>query len=247
MMIRNHPSQDKTASSPRPSLIRRLREVTTELGWRRTLAIGPRWLVSRRYLVFVSDLRAPQPGSIPPAELRVTLLRDLDPAALAALTAAMVPDDAARRLREGQWCLLGWWGADLVHCRWESDRPTYLPYLARVVRPLPGDLLVASIWTAPRYRGRGVASAVMMAGVERARAAGYARLVWLTAWWNTPSLGLVPKVAGPRLVGTVESRGLGRARRWLATGDAHLDPDGSVVVRLGPAHRVDTETREASW
>ena len=141
MMLRKHPSQDETASSPRPSLIRRLRDVTTELGWQRTLAIAPRWLVSCRYLVFVSDLRAPQPGSIPPAELRVTLLRDLDPAALAALTAAMVPDDAARRLREGQWCLLGWWGADLAHCRWESDRPTYLPYLARVVRPLPGDLL----------------------------------------------------------------------------------------------------------
>ena len=224
----------RSSSPPRTSLVRRLREVTAELGWRRALAVAPRWLVSRRYLVFVSDLRAPQPDSVPPAELRVTLLRDPDPGTMPALDAAMAPREAERRLGEGQWCLLGWWGADLAHCRWESSRPTYLPYLAQVLRPLPGDLLVASIWTAPRYRGRGVASAVMMVGVERARAAGYSRLVWLTAWWNAPSLRLVPKVTGPRLVGTVGCRGLGRARRWFVTGDARLDRDGSVVVLAAP-------------
>jgi GNAT superfamily N-acetyltransferase len=105
----------------------------------------------------------------------------------------------------------------------------YLPYLGRVLRPLPGDQIVAGIYTSPRYRGHGIASAVMREGIVRARASGVVRLVWLAAWWNTRSLGLAEQMAS-RVVGAVEYWALAGLRRYVVTGGVRIEDDGDVVI-----------------
>jgi GNAT superfamily N-acetyltransferase len=210
-------------------LIPRLVDVAAGLGWRRAIALGPRWLVERRYLVLTSDIPNCPPPPAPPPGVRVTLASEADLPVIATLQAGLAPAAAARRLREGQECLLGWWNDELVHCRWDSTRPVYLPYLGRVLRPFPGDLITVDLYTSPRARGHGVASAAMGVALARARAASAVRGVWLAASWNRGSLGLAAQVAG-RVVGTVGYRGIWRARRYFATGQVRFDADGSLHV-----------------
>jgi hypothetical protein len=208
---------------------RQLRDVAVDLGWRQALRVAPRWLVRRRYHAMDADVQGRAPDLTRPSELRIALLTGTDVPALAALDPAMTPGEVARRLGEGQRCLLGWWAGELAHYRWESPRPAYLGYLGRVLRPLPGDGIVVGIYTAARHRGRGIANAVMMEGIAQARAAGTSRIVWLTAWWNARSLGLADQVDS-RVLGTVGYWGLGRHRRYFATGHVRLERDGAVVI-----------------
>jgi GNAT superfamily N-acetyltransferase len=208
---------------------RRFRDVAVDLGWRQAVRVAPGWLVHRRYHAMAADLRAREPDLTRPDELRVSLLTGADVPALVAMDPAMTPREVARRVGEGQRCLLGWWGGELAHYRWESPRPTCLAYLGRVLRPLPGDEIVVGIYTAPRHRGRGIANAVMMDGIARARAAGTSRIVWLTAWWNARSLGLADQ-AGAEVLGTVGYWALGLHRRYFATGRVRLERDGAVVI-----------------
>jgi GNAT superfamily N-acetyltransferase len=210
-------------------MLRRVRDVSADVGWREVLRIAPRWLVCRRYFGIVADLGDLAPERARPAEIRVTNLDAADLPALAALDPAMTREEVARRLREGQQCTLGWWGRELAHHRWDSTGPTRLPYLGRVLRPGCGDQLVVGIYTAPSLRGRGLAGAVMMDASRRARAVGVSRLVWLAAWWNTPSMALSEQVAS-RVVGTVGYWALGPWRRYFATGRVWIEPDGSVRI-----------------
>jgi GNAT superfamily N-acetyltransferase len=225
-------------------LVRQLREVSLDLGWRRALRLAPRWLVHRRYLTVVSDLGAWEPDLGRPADVSVRRLRDADVPALAALDPAMTAEAVARRLEDGQQCTLGWWNGELAHYRWVSALPVHLPYLGKVLRPLPGDQIVVGIHTAPALRGRRIAHAVMMADIARARAAGVTRLVWLVAWWNARSLGLADQCQA-RVVGTVGYWALGRRRRYFATGDARLEPHGVVVAAGagGPGRDGDARLR----
>ncbi|MFJ3497592.1 GNAT family N-acetyltransferase [Streptomyces sp. NPDC086091] len=59
-----------------------------------------------------------------------------------------------------------------------------------VTRPADGDAEVKRLWTDPAFRGRGVASALLRAGVARAREAG-ARTVRLSVWeWRADAVAL---------------------------------------------------------
>lgn len=212
-----------------PTLIHRAREVLRDIGWRRAIRVLPRWWICRRYLGLVADLEGLELDGAGPSEVRVTRLDAADGPALGALDPTMTGQEVARRVAAGQACLLGWWGRELVHYRWESTVPTSLSYLGRLLRPAPGDQIIVGIYTAPAFRGRGVASAVMRQAMERARATGVSRLVWLAAWWNTRSLGLAGQV-GSRVVGTVGYWGLGSYRRYFATGRIRIERDGSVRI-----------------
>jgi RimJ/RimL family protein N-acetyltransferase len=209
-------------------LLRRARDISADLGWRRTLGLAPRWLVRRRYLALEAWLEAAHVEEHP-AELRATPLGDADWPALAELDPTMTREEVARRRGEGQECVLGWWNDELVHHRWTSTMPVYLPYLGRVLRPLPGDQIVVGVYTSPRYRGHHVTSVVMHEDMRRAHARGLRRLVWLAAWWNARSLKIAEQVAS-RVVGTVEYWAVGRLRRYAATGGVRIERDGAVVI-----------------
>ncbi|HZS34550.1 MAG TPA: hypothetical protein VFC42_14400 [Methylomirabilota bacterium] len=213
----------------------RLGGVAADLGWGRALRVAAVWALRRRYLLLHVDLptlraRVPAPPPMPPT-MRVGFLTDAARPALQALDPAMTPPEVSRRLAEGQECLLGWWRDELVHYRWTVVGAAYLPYLGRRLAPPPGEVLVVENYTAPRARGRGIASRVMMADVARHNAAGRAGAVWLSAWWNTASLALSDQL-GSWVVGSVGYWGAGPLRRYFATGVARFDADGTAVVAL---------------
>lgn len=220
------------SASTAAALVRRVRDLAAAVGWSRACLLAPRWLVHRRYLVYASDLSRPQTRPAALAGLRVSELDDAgaDAHGMAAVDPALTAAEVARRRAEGQRCLLGWWGDALAHCRWESERPTGLPYLGRVLRPLPGDQVLVDVFTAPRFRGHGIASAVMLTGMERARRVGCTRLVWLAAEWNAGSTGMRAKVDRADPVGVVERWGIGPMRRFTARGLARFDADGCLIV-----------------
>jgi GNAT superfamily N-acetyltransferase len=205
----------------------RFQDVCADLGWRGILRAAPQWVVYRRYLGLVVDLRDLEPARERRPEIRVTVLEGADLPAVSALHSVMTCQEVARRLAEGQQCLLGWWGPELAHYRWDTTWPAYLPYLGRVLQPRRGEQVVVGIYTAPAFRGRGIASAVMFDAIERARVDGVSRQVWLAAWWNTRSLGLAVQVAST-VVGTVGYWALGPCRRYFATGQVRFESDGSV-------------------
>ena len=212
-----------------------------DIGWREVLRIAPQWLVCRRYLGLVAHLRDLALERPQLREIRVTSLDAADVPAVSALDRAMTREEVTRRLEEGQQCTLGWWGRDLAHLRWDSTSPVYLPYLGRVLRPGRGDQAVVGIFTAPAFRGRGIAGAVMMDASRRARAVGVSRLVWLAAWWNTRSLALAEQFAS-RVEGAVGYWALGPCRRYFASGHIRLEADGSVRIDAAEPNvrRADT-------
>jgi GNAT superfamily N-acetyltransferase len=209
--------------------LRRAQDVSADIGWRGVLRIAPQWLVCRRYLAVVAGLRDLAPERARAPEIRVTVLDAADVPAMSALDASMTREAVARRLEEGQRCTLGWWDRELAHHRWDCTGPVHLPYLGRTLRPGRGDQVVVGIYTAPAFRGRGIAGAVMMDASRRARAVGVSRLVWLAAWWNTPSLALTGQIAS-HVVGTAGYWVLGPCRRYFTAGQVRIEPDGGVRI-----------------
>jgi hypothetical protein len=211
------------------SVLSRVQDLSTDMGWRGVLRIAPRWLVCRRYFGVVADLHGLDLERPRPPEIRVAPLGAREVPALSEVVRTMTRDEVARRLDEGQQCTLGWWGEELAHVRWDSTVPVYLPYLGRVLRPGPGDQIVVGIHTAPAFRGRQLAGAVMMDTARRARAAGVSRLVWLVAWWNVRSLALTDQLVS-QVQGTVGYWALGPCRRYFASGRVRLGADGAVCI-----------------
>ena len=209
------------------STLRRVRDLSADIGWREFLKIAPQWLVCRRYLALAADLEGLVLDRPSRPELRVTGLEPADVAALCALEPVMTREEVARRLAAGQRCTLGWWGRELAHVRWDSPAPVHLPFLERVLQPGPGDEIVVGIYTAPAFRGHGIAGAVMVDTARRARDAGARRWVWLAAWWNRRSLALADQFAS-RVEGTVGYWKLGPWRRYFASGRIRLGPDGTI-------------------
>jgi GNAT superfamily N-acetyltransferase len=209
------------------STLRRVQDVSADIGWRGLLRIAPQWLVCRRYLALAADLEGLTLDRPSRPELRVTGLEPADVTALCALEPGMTREEVARRLASGQRCTLGWWGRELAHVRWDSAAPVHLPFLGRVLEPGPDDEIVVSIYTAPAFRGHGIAGAVMVDTARHARDAGVRRWVWLAAWWNRRSLALADQFAS-RVEGTVGYWKLGRWRRYFASGRVRLEPDGTI-------------------
>ncbi len=221
---------------------RRVQDVSMDIGWGEVLRIAPLWLVCRRYLGFAADLHGLALDHPSRPEIRMATLAPADLPALRALNPAMTREEIARRLDEGQQCTLGWWGRELAHARWDSLVPVHLPYLGRVLRPGHGSQIVVGIYTAPVFRGRGVAGAVMHDTALRARAAGVRRWVWLAAWWNRRSFALADQMAA-HVHGAVGYWALGPWRRYFASGGIRLEPDGSFRIDSRRARNVVPDGR----
>src|SRR5262249_39728805 len=136
--------------------LRRLRDAAHTLGVGRLAPSLLRWAVRREFVVFARDLLVPSPNERADPFLQWTdlsassaaLLRDIDP--------ALGAKDLDRLQREGQYCRLGWAGTRLVHYRWDTTVPVYLPYLDRWYQPQREDVLTTWLYTCPDQRGRGI-------------------------------------------------------------------------------------------
>jgi len=207
----------------------RFRDAGRTLGVLQALALTPRWAVRRKYFVVVRDLATPRDG-----HARGFAIDDLRWASLAAEDAERLretnpdlsPAEVRRRLEEGQECTVVWQGSTIVHYRWDTTRPAYLPYLGAVFSPAAGDIFAVEAFTHPAYRRRGIDWVATARALEDARARGFARSVTVVALWNTPGLRVGLERMSGRVVGTVTRWELGLFRRLRVTGAVRLMAGG---------------------
>ena len=220
------------------SRLRRLVDAGRTLGPARLVPSLLRWSVRREFVVFARDLRVPASDDIPDPALRWTDLSDGTAPLLRAIDPALDEGEVERARREGQYCRLAWWGDRLVHYRWDTTRPAYLPYLRRWYRPQDGDVLTTWLYTVLDARGRGIQRASHADIREQALAHGCWRSLGIVAVWNAPSLRTNDHTGRVR-AGTVGYVAAGRWRRTFVTGLVQLDRHGFVTLpspALAEAH-----------
>jgi GNAT superfamily N-acetyltransferase len=188
-----------------------------------------RWTVRREFVVFARDLRVPAVDEARDPSLRWTDLSDATAPQLLAIDPALAEDEVERASREGQYCRLAWRGDRLVHYRWDTTRPAYLPYLHRRYRPQDGDVLTTWLYTVPDARGHGIQRASHADIRAQALLRGCWRSLGIVAVWNAPSLRTNDHTGRVR-AGTVGYVAAGRWRRPFVTGLVRLDRDGSVTL-----------------
>jgi hypothetical protein len=211
------------------SRFRRLVDAGRTLGLARLAPSLLRWTIRREFVVFARDLRVPAPDERPDASLQWTNLSDATAPLLLAIDPALDATEIERARREGQYCRLAWRGERLVHYRWDTTRPAYLPYLHRWYRPQDGDVLTAWLYTVPDERGRGIQRASHADIREQALVRGCWRSIGIVAVWNGPSLRTNDHTGRVR-VGSVGYVAAGWRRRPFVTGLVRLDRDGSVTL-----------------
>lgn len=196
------------------------------------LWIIPRWLVRREYFVLVRDLRLPLLDVPRHTPMRWTTLTEGQIPALSAINPVMSGAEVRRRWAEGQECFLCWVEGSLAHYWWETTRPNYLPYLGKTLLPLEGDIIVSNVFTAPRFRGRGIYSASCIMGFRRLRDKGFTRSIGVAAWWNAPALQVHCQKGGYTLAGRVGYWNLGLWKHYFVLGDVCLDQRGLSVPEM---------------
>jgi hypothetical protein len=214
-------------------LIFRLLEANRALGFRRVLWIILRWLVRKEYFALVRDLRLPIPDVPSHPPMRWTILTGAEIPTVSAINPLMSKDEIRRRWEEGQECFLCWIGSSLVHFRWETTKPAYLPYLDKTLQLLKDDLLVSDVFTHPTFRGSGIHSVSSYMGLRRSRDRGFARSIAIVAWWNAPSLRVTWQKAGYAVAGTVGYWNIGPWRYYFVSGNVWLGEDDSIYIRYG--------------
>jgi GNAT superfamily N-acetyltransferase len=119
----------------------------------------------------------------------------------------------------------------LAHYQWYAQRPVYLGYLDRTLRLSEGDYLTAEAFTHRALRGHQIHTAAYLRHLRRARDLGFIRCIGIAPWWNAPSLRVAQR-AGFTCAGTLGYWKTGLGRKWFATGDVHLEEDGTF--HIGP-------------
>jgi hypothetical protein len=195
------------------------------LGWR-IAWVGSSWIVRPRYLVLVRDLAAPLPEPSRRSDLRWAPLATDEVARLATVDPRLTAAEIRRRLAEGQECHLCWVGESIAHYRWEATRPAYLPYLGLTVRPLPGDVCGAGLFTHPIFRRSGIHTAATLWALHRLRARGFRHAIAFVAWWNAASLRVEREWAERTVAGAVGYWNLGPRRGPFAEGAVGWDEPG---------------------
>jgi hypothetical protein len=212
-----------------PSLLHRLQEIERLLGWRLPLT-ATLWLVRPKYLVLARDLDQPLPPVPPRVTTRWTLLAEREIPTLCAADRAMEPADVRRRLADGQECHLGWVGDELAHYRWETTLPTPVPYLGKILRPLPGQVCGCGAFTAPAFRRLGIHTEAGILALHRKRARGLRTAIHFVAWWHRPSRRVYLERAGCRVDGAIGYWNLGLQRRFFTEGAVRLDSPTSFCI-----------------
>jgi hypothetical protein len=187
------------------------RDIIRDLGLRRGLWMGPRWLHARRFhlLVCPTDV-ALTVTALPGARCAVLEERDL-PGFLRDCR-AVAAREVRRRWRAHEELLVCWIDREVAAYRWDARGAAHLPYLGRRFRGARDDGIVVECRTLPGRRRTGAGSLLVQARLERARQLGIRRLVGLVADWNHASLAWAAALGWSR-AGLV-------SYRWPLAGDA---------------------------
>lgn len=176
------------------------------------------------------DLRLPLPDVPVHESIYWRPLKEAEIPQVQAINPATSDAEVRRRLGEGQECLLYWIEESLVHYRWFTKQPAYLPHLGKTICPLKGDFLSLTAFTHPAFRGRGIASFSFIRALHHARDQGLTRSIGIVPWWNVPSIRAHWEKTGRTFAGTVGYWNVGLRKIHFTTGDVSLDESGNVFV-----------------
>ena len=204
------------------------RDMVRDLGVRRSLRVAPRWLIARDFHVLATrvDTRLELPA---PREARCDVLGETDLAAFVRACPEVSVREARRRWRLDHVCLVCWIGREVAAYRWSAAEAAYLPYLGRVLRGAPGDIVIIEARTLPDHRRAGAGLLLAQAELQYARRHGARRVVGLIAAWNHPSLAWA-ETAGWIYLGAVGYRRAGWRRQYFVAGAVRLDGEEVVVL-----------------
>jgi ribosomal protein S18 acetylase RimI-like enzyme len=191
-------------------------------------------------IFFERDLAedAPDIRAALPLDLHVVTAADL-PAFRPALEAAGVdwPRMAARAAL-GHRCTVALSNGRLVHLRWLSEGPAWIPELRATITPEPGEAYVYDSFTPEEARGGGVQPAVSSLMMAWGRRQGFRRHVFYVRGNNAAGLRIVKKVGARRtaVVRCLRPRFGGGAwvTGWRPGGRPRLDFGPGPLRSLGP-------------
>lgn len=205
------------------------------LGTPRAVLALPLWLIRPEFSLLTADLRRPPAADAPSSELEWAALTEPDVPQLLALNPALEEGEVRRWFMAGNEAVLARRHGELVHFRVYLTGHVELPYLGADLQLDDGDVLLGWVYTAPRWRRRGLMTPAAAWSQRHVRARGHRRMVALVARWNEAPSRTAERI-GMVVVGRVGCWRLGGWRRHFATGAAFLDPAGRF--RLAPAPEV---------
>ena len=199
--------------------------------WFRSLAV----LGYRRLYLLRRPLSEPIPDCAAAVPVTIEWLTAEDVAAYRAFRTRGHGDDPARRLSEGDRCLVARHDGRIVGAMWGSNTRARSDYLGRNLPLAAGEAFQFNAYTTPAMRGMGIAPALSVAWLRHLRDAGCPAVLRLTLPENAAALRAHAK-AGYRTAAIVRSLRLGPWRCHLVPWAVALEPGDSV----SPAARRST-------
>lgn len=96
--------------------------------------------------------------------------------------------DIAGRLRSGEMCFVARHQGRIVAAAWAAVQPVWVPFLGCQIDMAPGDAHIYDKFTAPAYRGRGIANGVRSFHLRHLQRAGFRRATGTVLPENVSSL-----------------------------------------------------------
>jgi GNAT superfamily N-acetyltransferase len=191
-------------------LAQRTREVLREGGpraffWHLLAVAGV-----RRLNFYCADIEARFPPRLAVPGVAVRGMGPDDGDAYRGLRPDAPPDEAERRLRNGDRCLTAWRGDRMVAAYWLAIREAPVPYLGISIPLADGAWYAYDAFVAPEERNRGLHNLLRNEAVPLARREGASAIVYSMLQENRAALRLLGRFSRP--LGTVLTIRIGRRR-----------------------------------
>ena len=161
---------------------------------------------------------------VPTLPVSVERLGEADVDDYLQLRPAADPAEVRARLRRGLHCFVARHQGRIVHAGWVTTRDAWIDYLGVEMPLAPGDAYQFESFTAPAFRGRGIAAARVAAMAARLARDGHRRLIACVLPENAAAFRPLEKV-GYRRVGQIGGLRCGPWRRVRLQLD-RFDPTG---------------------
>ena len=157
-------------------------------------------------------LEDPRVAPVPDLPVTIDLLRELDVPDYLRLRPGADVAEILGRLQRGLRCFIARYEGRIVHAGWVTTSHARVDYLDVEMPLAPGDAYQFESFTAPAFRGRGIAAARVSAMADHLARDGQRRLIACVLPENTAALRVLEK-AGYRAVGRIGALRCGPWRR----------------------------------
>lgn len=142
----------------------------------------------RRLLLVERMLDQPVAAYTPRLPVDISMLEEREIDGYLAFRSGASRLDIAGRLRSGEMCFVARYQGKIVSGVWVAAQPVRVPFLGCQIDLAPGDAHIYDKFTAPAYRGYGIANAVRTFHLRHLQRAGFRRATGTVLPENASSL-----------------------------------------------------------